>query len=269
MAATGIALFHTTFNFANVLLLIWFVPQLVNLAEKTVKSKGNTDEEFKLDFIGGPLGSTAELSILEAKKEVAKFGTLVGRMNGFVKTIINISNKKKKGKLLSKLEKYEEITDRVEVEIANYLGRAAQLEMSDQTSTQMRRMLSVSNDLERVGDIYYQISKSLEKKEEEKMYFTPSQREGLNHMLDLVDEAFNIMNDNLNLDYNQVSIDSAAEIEDKINSYRNKLRKKHLKMIEKGDIHIQGTLMYSNVFSALEKVGDHIISVTNALVEEI
>lgn len=268
MSATGIALFHTMFNLANVVLLIWFVPQLVSLAERTVKSKGDSDEEFKLDFIGGPLGSTAELSILEAKKEVTKFGMVASRMNGFVQTVINSSSNKKKNKLLAKLEKYEEITDRVEVEIANYLGRAAQLEMSDQTSVQMRGMLSITNDLERVGDIFYQMSKTLEKKEQEKIYFTPEQRDGLNQMLDLIEKAFEVMNKNLEADYGTITMKEAIEAEEDINKYRNKLRKKHLKRIEEGDSNMQGALMYSNLFSSMEKVGDHIINVTEALVGE-
>jgi len=269
MAATGIALFHTMFNLTNVILLIWFVPQLVNLAERTVISKGESDEEFKLDFIGGPLGSTAELCILEAEKEVSKFGTVTARMNGFVKTIINNSSRKKKNKLLGKLEKYEEITDRVEVEIADYLSKAARLEMSENASARMRGMLSITNDLERVGDIYYQISKTLERKEQEKIYFTPEQRDGLNDMLSLVENAFDVMNKNLENSLNNVTLDEAVESEKEINQLRNKLRKKHLKQMETGEINIPGALIYANVFSSLEKVGDHIINVTEARIDEV
>ena len=100
VAATAIALFHTVFNTLNVLLLIGFVPQLVSIAEKTVKSKGESDEEFKLDFIDGPLGSTAELNILEAKKEVAKFGKITAKMNKFVETHLNSSDRKLKNKMI-------------------------------------------------------------------------------------------------------------------------------------------------------------------------
>ncbi|MBL4709951.1 MAG: Na/Pi cotransporter family protein [Flavobacteriales bacterium] len=269
LSATGIALFHTMFNLINVVALIWFVPQLVRLAERTVKSKGDSDEEFKLDFIGGPLGSTAELCILEAKKEVSKFGAVTARMNDFVKTVINSSNSKKKDKMYSKLEKYEEITDRVEVEITDYLGKAARLEMSEEASIRMRGMLSITNDLERVGDIFYQIGKALEKKEQEKVYFTPEQREGLNEMLALVEEAFKVMNTNLESDYGNISMDGALDAEKKINQFRNKLRKKHLKMIEGGDFHMQGALIYANLFSSMEKVGDHIINVSEAVAGEI
>lgn len=268
MAATGIAMFHTFFNLANVVLLIWFVPQLVSLAERTVKSKGDSDEEFKLDFIGGPIGSTADICILEAQKEISKFGGVTARMNRFVHEVINSSSRKKKSKLFTKLENYEEITDRVEIEIADYLAKVSRLEMSEKTSLKMRSMLSVTNDLERVGDVFYQISKALEKKDEGKHYFTPKQREGLNNMIALIDEAFEIMNHNLDTD-KEIDLKEALEIEQKINKLRDSLRKKHLKNLESGEANMQGALVYANVFTSLEKVGDHIISVSEALAGEV
>ena len=269
MAATGIALFHTMFNLANVVLLIWFVPQLVSLAERTVISKGDADEEFKLDFIGGPIGSTAEMCILEAQKEVSKFGAVTARMNEFVHSAINNSNKKKKAKLFSKLEKYEEITDRVELEITEYLTKVSSLEMSERASEKMRGMLSITTDLERVGDIFYQISKALEKKEDGKIYFTPEQREGLNEMLALIEKAFVVMNTNLEADKKEVNLQDAIDIENRINKQRNKMRKQHLKDLESGESNMQGALIYSNIFSSLEKVGDHIINVSEAISGEV
>ncbi|MDG1147254.1 MAG: Na/Pi cotransporter family protein [Crocinitomicaceae bacterium] len=270
MANSGIALFHTLFNVANVLVLIWFVPQLVSLAERLVKSKGESDEEFKLDFIDGPLGSTAELCILEASKEVAKFGKITAKMNGFVKTYINTSEKKVKNKMLDKLEKYEEITDRVEVEIADYLGETARLEMSDEASTQMRGMLNISTDLERIGDIFFQMSKALEKKDRDKHYFTPEQREGINDMIAITEEAFTIMNDNLTSTYGAISLDKAIAKEKEINALRDKLRRHHLTTIENSaEFNINSALVYSNIFSSFEKVGDHIINVSEAIAGEI
>lgn len=270
MANSGIALFHTLFNLANVLILIWFVPQLVHLAERFVKSKGESDEEFKLDFINGPLGSTAELCILEATKEVAKFGKITSKMNGFVKTYINSSEKKIKNKMLTKLERYEEITDRVEVEIADYLGETARLEMSDDASVQMRSMLNISTDLERIGDIFFQMSKALEKKDKDNHYFTPEQREGINKMIVITEEAFNIMNDNLTSAYGVISLDKAIAKEKEINTLRDQLRRYHLKTIENSaDFNINSALIYSNIFSSFEKVGDHIINVSEAVAGEV
>ncbi|MDB2656508.1 Na/Pi cotransporter family protein [Crocinitomicaceae bacterium] len=261
MSTTGITLFHTMFNLANVLLLIWFVPQLVNLAIKTVKSRGEADEEFHLDYIGGPLGSTAELCVLEAKKEVAKFGKITSKMNKFVSNHLNASERKVKNKMINKLEKYEEITDRVEVEISNYLGKTATLEMSDEASMRMRGMLNIATDLERIGDIFYQIGKTLERKDSEKIYFTPEQREGLNKMIAATSDAFEVMNENLNAEYGSISLEKAYDKERAINTLRDQLRREHMEQIETGS-NMNNMLVYSNLFASLEKVGDHIINVS-------
>ncbi len=261
VAATAIALFHTLFNVINVFLLIWFVPQLVNIAERSVRSKGESDEEFHLDFISGPLGSTSELCILEAKKEVAKFGNITSKMNGFVKTFVNSSDRKEKNKMLRKIEKYEEITDRVEIEIADYLGKTAQMEMSPEASTRMRGMLNITTDLERIGDIFFQISKTLEKKDSDKVYLTPEQRNGLNSMLKIVDTAFDVMNENLNSEYGSISMDKAIAREREIDQMRDQLREEQHRQIGTGT-NIENGMVFSNLFYSLEKVGDHIINVS-------
>lgn len=264
---TGLAMFHTAFNFINVLLLIWFVPRLVKIAEKSVKSKGGSDEEFRLDYIGSQGMVPPELAILEAKKEVAKFGKITARMNGFTKKLLFVQEHKKKDKLYSKIQKYEEITDRVEVEVADFLGNVAGSEMSDTASARMHAMNSITNDLERIGDIFYQMSKQMERKDGLKMWFTPDQRNNLNEMLNLIDEAFEVMNENLAMDYGQVTMESALEIEDKINGMRNKLRKSHYKNMETDAYNKKAGLIYNDLFSSLEKVGDHIINVSEAIVE--
>jgi phosphate:Na+ symporter len=265
VAGTTIALFHTVFNFLNVFLLIWFVPQLVSLAEKTVKSKGEADEEFKLDFIGGALGSTAELNILEAQKEVAKFGEITSRMNEFMSILINSSDKKEKSKMIKKLAKYEEITDRVEVEIGHFLGKTSRLEMSGDASLKMRGMLNITTDLERIGDIFFQMGKAIEAKEKDESWFIPSQREGINKMITKTKEAFEIMNENLNKQYGSINIDKAIEKEKEINQLRNKLRKAHLASFEEEGFNMSSAIIYNNLFSSFEKVGDHIINVSEAV----
>ncbi len=267
MANSGIALFHTLFNFANVLILIWFVPQLVNAAIKTVKSKGEIDEEFKLDYISGPLGSTAELCVLEAKKEVAKFGKITSKMNKFIDTYLNSSEKKEKAKMLRKIEKYEEITDRVEIEITNYLGKASRLEMSDEASFRMRGMLNISSDLERIGDIFYQVSKTLERKDSNKIYFSPEQRNGLNSMMKVVGEAFEIMNENLNSEYGSIDLDKAISKERQINQIRNDLRELHHEQIGEGN-NLDNALIFNDIFSSFEKIGDYIISVSEHVADK-
>jgi len=269
MANEGIALFHTLFNSANVLLLIGFVPFLVRFAEKSVKSKGDADEEFKLDYISAGGIGLPEVAILEAKKEVAKFGEVTTRMNGFVKTLINDQDKKTRNKMFNKIKKYEEITDRVEVEVANYLDKVSTQEISPEASTQIRSMLSITNDLERIGDIYYQMSKTIERKDDNKIYFLPEQRDNLNSILDKVDKAFTVMNNNLNAEYGHIIIDDAKKVELEINRMRNDLRKSYLEQAEKGEFKFQPGIMYNDLFSSCEKIGDHIINVSEAVSGEI
>jgi len=265
----GLAIFHTSFNFLNVILLIGFVPKLVSLAERTVKSKGEADEEFKLDFIDGPLGSTAELCLMEAQKEVSKFGAVTSRMNGFADTLTNSSDQKEKNKMLTKMEKYEEITDRVEVEVATYLGKTATLEMSEEGSMQMRSMLSITNDLERIGDIYFQMGKAFEKRDDKKRYFTPEQRQGLNDLNKKLTQAFSIMTQNLDSQYGTISLEDAREKEREINQLRTKLKKEHHIAMKSPEYNMQSAVIYSDLFSSYEKVGDHIINVSEAVAGEI
>jgi phosphate:Na+ symporter len=265
----GLSIFHTTFNILNVILLVGFVPFMAKTATNLVKSKGDADEEFKLDYISAAGIALPEVAILEAKKEVAKFGDVTVRMNDFIKTLINDQDKKIRNKMFNKLKKYEEITDRVEVEIASYLENLSTKEVSQNTSSQIRSMLSITNDLERIGDIYYQMSKTLERKDENKLYFLPEQRENINKMLEKVEKAFKIMTNNLNSEYGHIITDDAEKAEREINQLRNELRTSYLEQAEKGKYKFQSGIMYNDIFSSCEKVGDHIINVTEAVAGKI
>jgi len=268
-ANLGLAIFHTAFNLMNVLILIWFVPWLVRVAEKTVKSKGSADEEFHLDYIGTGMMGTPDLSILEAKKEVAKFGELTGRMSVFTQNLLTEQNKKDKNKLHDKISKYEDITDRVEIEVANYLAKVSEGEMSEETAQRVRAMNSIVNDLERIGDIFFQMSKGIERKDEQKVYFLPEQRDSLLKMFGLVDKAFETMVHNLNAEWGGITIDKAIEAENAINKKRDDMRKEHLENLGKKDFNMESGMVFSNLFSSCEKVGDHIINVSEAVVGKI
>jgi phosphate:Na+ symporter len=265
----GLSIFHTTFNIANVVLLVGFVPFMAKIATRLVKSKGEADEEFKLDYISAGGIALPEVAILEAKKEVAKFGEVTTRMNGFLKILLNDQDKKTRNKMFNKIKKYEEITDRVEVEVASYLDKVSTQEISQEASSQIRSMLSITNDLERICDIYYQMSKNLERKDDNKIYFLPEQRDNLNNMLDILEKAFSIMNTNLNSEYGHIIIDDAQKAELEINQLRNDLRKSYLEQAEKGEFKFQSGIMYNDLFSSCEKVGDHIINVSEAVSGEI
>ncbi|MDA0890472.1 MAG: Na/Pi cotransporter family protein [Bacteroidetes bacterium] len=263
----ALSIFHTGFNLLNVLLLIWFIPMLVKVAERTVKSQGDMDEEFHLEHIGTGLMQTAELSILKANKEVEKFGKVTAILFDMIPQLLQETDSKKFTKLLIRIRKYEDITDRMEVEIADYLAKAAQGEMSDSASIKVRSMLSIINDMERIGDICYQLSISLERKSEKKAYFIPELRTRLEEMITEVQNAIGIMNKNLCSNYSQISITDAKEAEQMINKMRNELRKEYLKKIETGEFKIQTGLIYNNLIHSLEKVGDHIYNISEAIEE--
>ena len=263
----ALSIFHTGFNLLNVLLLIWFIPRLVKVAERTVKSQGDMDEEFHLEHIGTGLMQTAELSILKANKEVEKFGKVTAILFDMIPQLLQETDSKKFTKLLIRIRKYEDITDRMEVEIADYLAKAAQGEMSDSASRKVRSMLSIINDMERIGDICYQLSISLERKSEKKAYFIPELRTRLEEMITEVQNAIGIMNKNLCSNYSQISITDAKEAEQMINKMRNELRKEYLKKIETGEFKIQTGLIYNNLIHSLEKVGDHVYNISEAIQE--
>ena len=261
----ALSIFHTGFNFLNVLMLIWFVPAIVRFAERTVKSQGDMDEEFHLEHIGTGLMQTAELSVLEANKEVAKFGRISSKLFKMIPELMTETDNKKFSNLMSRIKKYEDITDRMEVEIADYLAETAKGELSDTASKKVRSMLSIINDMERIGDICYQMSITIERKNEQKAYFTPELRTSLEEMIAEVLKALEIMNKNLNSEYEQVSMTDANGAEDIINKMRNKLRKEYLTKIEKGEVKIQTGMIYNNLIHSLEKVGDHVHNITEAI----
>lgn len=262
----ALALFHTIFNIMNVLLLVWFTPYIAKLVIKMVPTKSSSDEEFSLDYIRGGLLATPELFLLEAQKELAKFGKITSKMSRFTQDLMFEKDAKKKKKIITRIAKYEEITDKVELEISGYLSECATSELSAVSGLKVRSMLAVTSELERIGDIFYQMSLTYKRKDEEKIWFTPSQRSSVKEMLELVDSAFDVMITNLQMPYEKVEISEAMEIERKINKMRNKLRKKHLATIEEEDYNIKSAAIYTDLIYSCERVGDHIINVTEAII---
>ena len=262
----GLAIFHTSFDIINVLLLVWFVPLISRTVIRMQPSKGEMDEEFHLEHIGGGLMQTAELSVLEAQKEVIKFGKITSKLYNMILELRKETDSRKFNKLMERIKKYEDITDRMEVEIADYLAKAAQGEMSDSASFKVRSMISIINDMERIGDICYQMSISIERKKERKAEFTAESKKSIEGMLSEVQKALDIMNNNLNSKYSQVTLTEADNAEININNMRNKLRKSYLQKIEKGEMPIQTGMIYNNLIHSLEIIGDHIFNITEAIV---
>ena len=262
----ALSFFHSAFNILNVIFLIGFVPVIVKIAEKMVPSRGDVDEETKLEYIGTGILATPELSIIEAKKEVAKFGEIAQRLYGFTTELLVLKDEKAFPDLMRRIAKYEDITDKMEIEIADYLAKVSQGELSEHLAMRVRGMLSIVNDLERVGDICYQISKSIERKREQNAEFNDSQRENMLKIFGVVSEALDVMVINLSGDYSQVNMRKADLLEVEINDTRNTLRAAHLQSIAKAEYSFESGMFYNDLFSSCEKLGDHIYNVNEAVV---
>ncbi len=262
----ALSAFHTFFNLTNVLLFLPITGFLVKIAERTVKPSGDPDDDVGIKFIKN-IGLTPELAITELHKEIAHYGEVTSRMNKYFSKLLNEYTSKKQAKLIKKMKKYEEITDRLEIEITEYITRLGSQQLTAETSVKLRSFINICNDLERIGDVFYQISSIYEKKIEDGIYFLPEQRDGLNEMLVMIDEGCQEMLVNLNKrDYRNVSILKATEIEARINAQRDKLKDNNLNRLGDSDYDIKASMSFNNIFSLLEKVGDHIFNVQESIV---
>ena len=262
---TGIAIFHTLFNLANVLLLIWFIPWLVKTATKMVKSKGGEDELFKLDYIGEGLLPSNELSLMEAKKEVQQFARTTSKMNSLIRDLVKENDSKAFDKLLLKIKNFEEVTDRFEEEIAKYLVKIGQGALTENMALRIQALHKIIANLERVGDIYFRMSLTLEKKRDNKIWFTQSQRNELYAYFDLIDKTFNTVKKHIDTEFESLDLQEAIDLENENNSVQSRLRKLHIEELEKGEYDFKSAMHYRDLFMACEKVGDHLINVSEAM----
>lgn len=263
-ATLALSLFHTSFNVLNVIVMFAFVPYLVKFVERIQKDTGGTADEFHLKYINTGLMSSPGLSIDQAQKEVFQFVAVVEKMHYAVKGLLFKSAKKQR-KFLKKIEKREEVTDRLEIEISEYLVKIG--ENSNLTSAMMNKvrfMQTMINDLERIGDIYYQISKSIERLLDDNQSFPEDALAEVGEMLDLVHDALLNMKKNVALASGEVKLKEAVEFEKRIDALRDSLRSKHFFRLENGDYAPQVGVIYLDVLNRLERIGDHILNVNES-----
>lgn len=263
----GLSVFHTAFNVINTLLLVNFVGFIAKVVVKILPSKGD-DEVFSLEHIGTGLMTTGELSIEEASKEVAKFGAKTREMAGFMRELIKADKPKRRQKLLSKIKKYEEITDHIESEVTSYLIKVAQDQLGNESTLKVYKLNSITHELERIGDILYQLSRDFSALQDDNRQFSSQQIELILLILDAIDEAFEVMNINLNTHFQSVSSKLAYEKESRINDLRNQMRNKHLKSMDQENYNVKVGSVYKDFYYSFERIGDHIINVTEAITGE-
>lgn len=263
----ALALFHTTFNILNVLLLVGFTRFIAGVVTRMVPSHGD-DEVFSLDYIGSGLMATPELSILEAKKELSKFADIMRRAYKYVPLLVTEMDDKRFKKHVEQLEKYEDISDRMEVEIATYLSKVSREELSSEAGFRVRSMLNVANYLERIGDIYLEISRNLKNRKKQKAYFTQEMRDRVMKLSALVSKSMDIMVKNLSGSENKIDFISAQGIEKEINRTYRELREEYIKKVEKGKFRVQSGMYYSDLIAEMERIADHVASITAVFKED-
>lgn len=257
---------HTLFNVINTLLLVWFIPQIAKLVTMILPMK-EEDEIYRLKYIsGGPL-STAELSLEEAKQEIVHLSEICGRDLSFVRKAIAARDAEQFTKMDEKLAKYEEITDKIEYEIATYLGEVSKGEISAVSSQRIKAMYRVIGELESIGDSGEAIGRILRRSHEHGQWFGEDMLRKLDKMVDLVEEAFAVLVNNLKSPHVFLTdISSAEEAECNINEYRDLLREEHIVNCRQADYY-QAGVFYIDIVQELEKVGDFIINVSQCQLE--
>ncbi len=260
----ALSLFHTTFNILNTSLLIWFIPQIEKLTTFMVKRTANEDDEiFKLEYIDSGFMKVGELAVESANKEVQLFGQKMAKMFEFIPRFLEMDvNDKDYDNLLSRIRRYEEQSDKLEIDIANYLAKASTDGIAPATNLRIAAILSIVDNLESIGDQNYQMAKLIENKNETKTNLTPEMTEHIQKMFDLVRNALVIMQNNLESPYKTGKIDKALEAENAINTYRNQLRNEHLTDIKNNVYTYHQGIIYSGLYALLEKLGDHIINIS-------
>lgn len=255
--------FHTCFNICNVLILIWFINPMERLICRIIPSKED-EEEFRLKYITGGLLSTAELSILQARKEINLFAKRTHRMFGFTKELLHTKDESDFDKLFKRIEKYEQISDHMEIEIANYLGMVSEGRLSSESKLEIREMLREVSEIESIGDSCYNQARTINHSFHEKQDFTSKQYEHIEQMLQFTNEAMLQMIALLDDPEHKINTTTSFEIETEINNFRNQLKNQNIIAINNKEYSYQMGVYYMDIINECEKLGDYVINVVEA-----
>jgi phosphate:Na+ symporter len=261
----SLSLFHTVFNIMNVVILIWFANFIVKIVTKLVPVKEDVEEEFKLQHIKTGTLSTPEASLFLAKKEISSYVKSTKKMFSYTKQAFNETNDKTFNKLFEKIDKREDESDDMEVEIANFLAKVSETRLSSKNSERVRAYFKMVSDIESVGDSILNLAKAMKRKREQKAWFPQELRDNINKMFELVDDALDLMHNNTKMEFDEVKIKKAWETEREINDYRTLLKTEHLANVEENKYKYQAGIIYNDMFSECEKIGDYCINVSEAL----
>ncbi len=258
-----LATFHTAFNVINTTILIWFTKLIERAVCKFIQSK-EEDEDFRLRYIPNGMMSTSELSLLEAQKEINLYAERTHRMFGFIETLLHLTNTDEFTKLFSRIEKYESISDRMEVEIANYLSKVSEGRLSAEGKLKLQAMLREISELESICDSCYNLARTLNRKFKDKEDFTEEQYRHIEHIRELVDEHLNMMVVYLKEGIKGVDPNNILNKETEINNYRTQLRDMNVRDVNDHKYPYQIGVYYIDLVGDFEKIGDYVINVYEA-----
>ena len=271
-----LAAFHTCFNVANTGILIWFIPQIERFVCWVIKTKKvDEDEDFRLHFITAGFMKTPELSVLEAQKEIQLFSDRMQRMFHMVRDLLELSSsataKNKSAqtgdfnKLFTRIEKYEGISDNMELEIAKYLDSVSDAHLSDDTKAKIRAMLREISELESIGDANYNIARTISRKYQGKQdHFSEKQYDHIHQMMELTDESLTQMNRLLNGRKESFDVNRTFNIENEINNYRNQLKSQNINDVNNHEYTYAVGTIYMDIVNECEKLGDYVVNVVEA-----
>ena len=261
-----LAAFHTCFNVANTFILIWFIPQIERLVCWIIKPKKvDEEEDFRLHFITAGFMKTPELSVLEAQKEIQSFAERMQRMFGMVKELLVEKNEEKFTQLYTRIEKYEGISDNMEIEIAKYLESVSDAHLSDDTKGKIRAMLREISELESIGDACYNMARTINRKFHGKQdHFNEKHYEHIHHMMQLTDQALSQMNELMSGRKSDFDVNRTFNKENEINNYRDLLKSQNILDIENNEYTYGVGTVYMDLINECEKLGDYVVNVVEA-----
>ena len=271
-----LAAFHTTFNVVNTMILIWFIPQIEKFVCWVIKPKKvDEEEDFRLHFITAGFMKTPELSVLEAQKEIQSFSDRMQRMFSMVRELLSLSSsamamqaEAKTGdfnKLYTRIEKYEGISDNMELEIAKYLDSVSDAHLSDDTKAKIRAMLREISELESIGDACYNMARTIHRKYNGKQdHFTERQYDHIHQMMELTDQSLTEMNRLMGGRKESYDVNRTFNIENEINNYRNQLKAQNIVDINNHEYTYAVGTIYMDLINECEKLGDYVVNVVEA-----
>lgn len=260
-----LAAFHTCFNLVNTGILIWFIPQIEKLVCRVIKSKQNDEEEEeRLMYIQSGIIKTPEIAVYQAQKEIALFGTRIQRMFGMVRELLGEKDNEKFAKLYARIEKYEGISDNMEIEIARYLEQVSDAHLSDDTKQKIRQMMRQISEIESIGDSCYNLARTMNRRKQSNKDFTEKQYADLHNIIQLTDDSLTQMNRVMQGRREEQDINETFRIENEINGMRDRLKEDNIRAINEHEYDYSVGTMYTDLVSECEKLGDYVVNVVEA-----